>query len=492
MRNITRNMRTLAIACTLVIAGAACTARAVDATALTIYPSRESGLFAPGDFATQSGYAMVHQQRSFALRAGTQTLTLQGLAERIDPSALLLHFPSDSGVRFADLSVLSPVRGVAAVLQQAVGGKVTITDAQGKTTASGILRAIDGNHLLVEDSSGALHLVSGEVTLPALLKLGPPGQQASISVYAPRAGTYRAELVYPTAGIGWRANYDLLLRAGDACRGALQARATLANHSGTRFEDARVTLLAGAVQAPNGMAAMTGPRMLMAAASAAPPPPAPAQGGLADYRSYRLPAPISLAEGAVVQVPLYAPQTIECTRNYVFGDVAPPGWSPQQPDFNPDNRQDGAGNPRIEIAFKAPENLPSGEARLYLPDADGSLQFIGANGIEDTRAGDRVVLVPGAAYDLKVTRSRTRWQLAGKVLTEGLRYTLSNTGRSARTITVYAHPRRWRNWELLHSAPQPAEHGIDTLMWRVRVPADGSTRIDYTLRYDASLAPALH
>ena len=488
MRTITRNMRTLAIACTLVIAGAARTACAADATALIIYPSRASGLFAPGDFATQSGYALVHQQRSFALSAGTQTLTLQGLAERIDPSALLLHFPSASGVRFAGLSVLPPVRGVAAVLQQAVGGKVTVTDAQGKTTANGILRALDGNRLLVEDSSGALHLVSGDVTLPAHLKLGPPGQQARISVYAPRAGTYRAELVYPTAGIGWRANYDLLLRAGDACRGTLQARATLANHSGTRFEDARVTLLAGAVQAPNSMATMTGPRMPMAAAFAAPP--APVQSGLADYRSYRLPAPISLVEGAVVQVPLYAPQTIECTRNYVFGDVAPPGWSPQQPDFNPDNRQDGAGNPRIAIAFKAPENLPSGEARLYLPDADGSLQFIGANGIEDTRAGDRVVLVPGAAYDLKVTRSRTRWQLAGKVLTEGLRYTLSNTGRSARTITVYAHPRRWRNWELLHSAPQPAEHGIDTLMWRVRVPANGSASIDYTLRYDANSAVA--
>lgn len=488
MRTITRNLLALAIASTLVIAGAARTACAADATALTIYPSRESGLFAPGDFATQSGYALVHQQRSFALSAGTQTLTLQGLAERIDPSALLLHFPSDSGVRFAGLSVLPPVRGVAAVLQQAVGGKVTVSDAQGKTTASGILRALDGNHLLVEDSSGALHLVSGDVALPAGMKLGAPGQQASISVFAPRAGTYRAELVYPTAGIGWRANYDLLLRAGDACRGALQARATLANRSGTRFDDARVTLLAGAVQAPNGMAAMTGPRMLMAAASAAPP--APAQSGLADYRSYRLPAPISLAEGAVVQVPLYAPQTIECTRNYVFGDVALPGWSPQQPDFNPDNRQDGAGNPRIEIAFKAPENLPSGGARVYLPDADGSLQFIGASGIADARKGDRVVLVPGNAYDLKVTRSRTRWQLAGKVLTEGLRYTLSNTGRSARTITVYAHPRRWRNWTLLHSAPQPAERSVDTLMWRARVPAEGSASIDYTLRYDAGSTPA--
>lgn len=489
MRTPLRTLLTAALACGLVLAAAISRAHAADSTALTIYPAQQQDLFVPGDFATQGGYAVVHQRRTFTLHAGMQTLTLQGLATRLDASALLLQFPAASDVRFAGLRVLPPVHGVAALLRQAIGAKVTVSNAQGAALVSGTLRAVDGARLLVEDASGALHLVSGDVALPAGLKLGAPGQQAQVSVDAPHAGSYRAELVYPTAGLGWRPDYALMLKSGTSCRGTLQARATLANHSGTRFDDAHITLLAGTVHAPAGMIAMGTARLMATPAEAAAPAP-PAQSGLGDYRSYRLAVPLSLAVGAVVQVPLYAPHNLACAQDAVFGDAMPPGWSPQQPDFNPDNHHAESGNPRIEITFTAPQNLPSGEARVYLPDADGSLQFIGASGIDNARKGDRVVLVPGNAYALKVTRSRTHWQVDGKVLTEGLRYTLSNTSRSARTITVYAHPQRWREWTLLHSAPQPVARSVDTLMWRVRVPAEGSANIDYTLRYDAADAPA--
>lgn len=450
---------------------------------LTVYPEA-SGLFTPGHYGGSGGYAMVHEARRFVLKAGTQSLRLDGLAERIDPTALLLQFAPDSGVRVDGLRYLAPVHGASAALQQAIGQPVQVRSDSGVLLASGTLRAVEGSRLLVQDAQGALQLVSGNVTLPASLHLAPPGQQATVDIDAPRTGDYAAELVYPTAGLGWRAGYTLVLRAGDSCSGTLEAHATLANHSGTDFEAARVTLLAGAIRAPMPASPMPGVRMMATEAA----PALPKQGAMADYRSYRLAKPLDLPDGAVLQVPLYAPQTLTCTHDYVWGDATAPGWSPQLPNFNPGDRRTEQGNPRIEIAFKAPENLPAGEVRTYRPDAGGSLQFTGAAGIGNLRKGDKAVLVPGDAYDLKIERERTRWQLAGTVLTEGLRYMLSNTGEHARTVTVYDHPHRWHEWQLLDSSPRPARQTADTLMWRVTVPPGGSVRVDYTLRYTAHLA----
>jgi hypothetical protein len=473
------------IVCLSAFAGAASAQTAAgDRVQLTLYPV-DGDLFTPGRDDGSGGYAIVHEMRRYALAAGTQSLQLRGLAERIDPSGLLLRFAPDSGVRIEALRYAAPVHGAMAALQQAIGQTVQVRSDGGTLLASGTLRAIDGKHLLIEDAQGSLQLVSGNVSLPATLHLARPGQQVSVTLDAPRAGSYAAQLVYPSAGLGWRAGYTLLLRAGSTCAGTLDAQATLANHSGTDFKAAQVTLLAGAIRAPASVAPVADVRMMAAAA-----PALPKQAGSADYRSYRLSAPLDLADGDVVQVPLYAPQPVSCARNYVWGNVAAPGWMPQQPDFNPTAQEAAQGSPRIEITFAAPQNLPAGEVRTYQPDASGSLQFTGAAGIANLRKDDTVALVPGDAYDLAVVRSRTQWQLEGKVLTEGLRYTLSNTGHAARTVTVYTHPRRWRAWTLLHSVPQPAEHGVDTLMWRVRVPAAGSAEINYTLRYDATGASA--
>ncbi len=453
---------------------AAAQTQTLDATRLTLYPGDGEGV-----------PALVQQTRSFTLRAGLQTLDVDALAQRIETSALLLRFAADSGVQVGAIEIPPTGDGLQALLQRALGKPVQVLGAQDQILASGTLRGVEGERLLVQQADGTLRVVSGSVVLPAGSALPAAGAQARVQVEAARAGAYRARLIYPSGGLGWRADYTLTLPAEHTCRGTLAARATLVNHSGTDFSRAQVTLVAGQVRVPAGMPQ---PRMMAAVELQGTAVKLPAQSDLAGYRRYALAQPLNLPSGATVQVPLEPTATLDCTRTLLLGQVQAPGYTPAQPNFMPGPEQAELGAPRIEITLRAPYNLPAGSLRAYQADTAQALAYIGGDSLPDLRKGDTAHITLGNAYALRAERTRTAWQLAGKVLTEGLRVRFSNSGAHAETITYYVHPDRWRQWRLIASNHAPAQQDTDTLMWRIAVPAHGSATLDYTLRYNAATA----
>ena len=68
-------------------------------------------------------------------------------------------------------------------------------------------------------------------------------------------------------------------------------------------------------------------------------------------------------------------------------------------------------------------------------------------------------------------------------MNEGFRVTLTNTGETARTITVREHPNRWRAWTLLSSSQKPGKQTPDPLEFEVAVPANGKATLDYVVKY---------
>ena len=68
-------------------------------------------------------------------------------------------------------------------------------------------------------------------------------------------------------------------------------------------------------------------------------------------------------------------------------------------------------------------------------------------------------------------------------MNEGFRITLTNSGETARTITVREHPNRWRAWSLLSSSQKPSKQTPDTLEFEVAAPANGKATLDYAVKY---------
>lgn len=462
----------------IAITGGTAMAQESNRTHLTIYRSDNARLFAADTHGpVQAGLTAVHESRSVDLDGGRQTITLDGLPSQIDTEALRLHFADDSGVNVLAQRLL--LGGNGGLLDAAIGQRVTVLGDNRQVLAEGTL--LDADNGLVLRSGTSVALVHDYAAVLLDDADTRDGHRLQVALDAATAGTYQADLGYPTGGIGWRAAYTATLGTGEQCSIQFSADASIANRSGRDWNDAAIRLIAGE---PN-TERRSGPQPMMMAArgkvmEAAYDPPQQAQ--LGDYRSFTLPGRIDLPNASITQTPLYEPRQLDCKRTWLYeiGNA----WHPPHP------RMDRGGIGRSEeaissrLSFQAFDSLPAGYLRVLLPN-EQALAFVGEARIGDTPKGQEVEVELGTSFDLRAQRERTDFQLdrAGNTLEEAFRVRLSNAGEVARTVTVREHPNRWREWSLVSSSIKPNRATPDTLEFEVTVPAGSETTLEYRLRY---------
>ncbi|EIL89088.1 hypothetical protein UU9_10607 [Rhodanobacter fulvus Jip2] len=468
----------LALACAAATLGTA-TVHASDNTELTLYRSDSSALYAStGDGGVDDGYAVVREQRSLTLAAGSHDVVIGDLPNFIDPEAMALGFPAGNAKVVSQRLLLA--QGQNAALTGLVGHAVDVLGDNGQSLASGsLLRAGDG--LLVRGGDGNTTLVRNYAAVRAMGGDFPTGSSLSLRVDAQRAGQANAVLSYPTAGLGWRAAYVATLQPGAACRMQFESRASIANRSGRDWRDTKLTLIAGEPHFAKPSAPR--PMMAMARSYKAESADMPAQSTLADYRSYTLPAPVDLPDGSVSQVPLYATRTLDCTRTALLENGN--SYQPPQPQINPAFNLSSDAGITSTLSLKAFDSLPAGYLRVLTADRNGTPQFIGEGRIDDTPKGSDATITLGTAFDLRAQRERTAFNVdkAARTMDEAFRITLTNAGDSARAVTVREHPSRWQQWTLVSSTSKPDKQTPDLLEFRVNVPAGGKATLDYAVRY---------
>ncbi|HEY0197540.1 MAG TPA: DUF4139 domain-containing protein [Rhodanobacter sp.] len=471
----------LALAVCGITLSAAPPARAADNTELTLYRSDSPALYASnGDGSVSDGYAVVREQRTLTLVAGSHDIVIGDLPAFLDPEALALGFPGNDARVLSQRLLLA--QGQNAALTGLTGRNVDVLGDNGQPLASGtLLHAGDG--LLVRDQAGNTTLVRSFAAVRTAGGEFPTGSSLSLRVDATRGGATSAVLGYPTSGLGWRAAYVATLQPGAACRMQFESRASIANRSGRDWRDTQLTLIAGE---PN-MAKASAPRPMIAMARSfsakSDSADLPQQASLADYRSYALPAAVDLPDGSVSQVPLYATRAMECERTALLDTGN--SFQPQQPMLGPDFNQGGGGDIISTLKLRAFDSLPAGYLRVLTADRNGTPQFIGEGRINDTPKGSDATITLGTAFDLRAERARSAFNVdkASRSMDEAYHISLSNAGDSSRTVTVREHPNRWRQWTLVSSSGKPSRQTPDTLEFRVEVPAHGKAALDYAVRY---------
>ena len=461
-------------ALSLLVAGTCC---AAEPPALTIYRADSDALFENGGSPISEGYAIVHEQRSMKLAGGKQTLVLDGLPTTLDAEAVSIDLGTNS--RILAQRVLSTGDGGA--LSAHRGEKIAIA-LRGGSTLQGTLLDIDGGSLIVRDEASAQTTYVREYdTLRFAEGSGLPGSTLQLVVDA-SAGTVPAVLTYPTSGLGWRAAYSALLLGSEGCRMRLDALASIANRSGRDFPASKLKLVAGSPNfARNGGPRPMAMKSTMVARGA--PEQMPEQSGPGDYRSYAIDGDLDLPDTSVTQVPLYAARELDCKRAWIVENGG--AWFPQKPMTTPDAMQGGGGPVVSELSFATTENLPAGHLRVLMRDRDGRVEFLGESNTGDVSKGRNVNIALGNAFDLSETRERTAFSVdkTAHEMNEGFRITLTNSGETARTISVREHPNRWRAWSLLSSSQKPSKQTPDLLEFDVAVPAGGKATLDYVVRY---------
>lgn len=450
---------------------------AADIPALTIYRADNDALFENVGSPVADGYAVVHEQRPLKLTGGRQTVVIDGLPSTLDAEAVSIDLGGSS--RVLAQRVLSGGEGGALAAHR--GEKIAVTLAV-PTTLQGTLLGLDGGSLILrDDASAQVVYVRDYAALRFVEGSGLPGSTLQLIVDG-SAGAVSAALTYPTSGLGWRAAYSALLLDGGGCRMRLDALASIANRSGRDFPAAKLKLVAGS---PN-FAKSGGPRpmMMKSMAAAGAPEELPDQAALGDYRSYAIDGALDVPDASVTQVPLYASRELDCERRWIAENGG--AWFPQKPMMAAGDVHPSGGPVLSELRFTTTENLPAGQLRVLTRDRDSRTEFLGEARIGDTQKGRAVNVGLGNAFDLSANRERTAFSVDknAREMNEGFRITLTNSGDTARTITVREHPNRWRAWSLLSSSQKPSKQTPDLLEFEVAVPPGGKATIDYVVKYN--------
>jgi hypothetical protein len=479
-----RTMLAAALATGLAASG---TASAADS--LTVYSGDFDSVSQSEAQPGGSGFALVDRRVGFDLKAGNSEVSLGGLPRALDASSVLLKPVGAArvlGQRF-DFAVA----GQDELLRRAVGQSVSVEQAVGneRQILTGTLISA-GNGLTLRLSDGRIKVLSGysSFELPRMPEGVVNEPTMNWMLASERAGHQDFRLNYSTAGLAWRAEYNVNAQGqGKDCRMSLEGAAMVVNRSGADFNDVMLTLVAGEPnRAPEagpqvmdrGVAA---PKMLAAAAAPSPQPSG-------EYQAYKLPNAGSLPQGSVQRLPLVDPvSNVACERRYEtssqIGD-----WMPPYPILDANyGAGDGQEQPVLAtLRFKNSKvaglglPLPAGRVRMF----EGS-DFLGEADVDHTAANEDVALAIGNVFDLSAERTREDFQIdrAGRTMTETVLVTLKNAKAAAATVRVTERLPRWTGWEMVSSSVSFEKRNAQTVSFDVPVAAGGEAKLRYTVRY---------
>lgn len=484
---MTRHPLLAAIALTLAAAGPAVQA----ADGLTVYSGNFEAVAQSEGQPGGPGFALVERRVGFELKPGDNLVSLDGLPRALDASSVVLKPLSAARVRGQRFDFA--LAGQEELLRRALGQTVQVEQSVGnqrETHTGTLISAGDGLTLRLAD--GRIKVLSNYSSFELARLPGGVVNQPTLSwdIAADRGGRQDFLLAYATAGLAWRAEYNVDARGlGNDCRMSLQGAAMVVNRSGADFNDVLLTLVAGE---PNRAPAMGGPERFqrkevmasgMMAADAAVAPQASGE-----YHAYKLPSAGNLPQGSVQRLPLVdAADGIACERRYETSYQAG-DWRPPYPIID-ENFGAGDGQPQpvqASLRFKNAKSaalgmpLPAGRVRMF----DGK-DFLGEASLAHTAGGQDVALTIGTVFDLTAERTRADFKLDrdGRTMTETVTLVLKNAKSTPATVRVLERLARWTDWEIVdHSAPFE-KRNAQTASFDVSVPAGGETRLSYTVRY---------
>jgi hypothetical protein len=127
--------------------------------------------------------------------------------------------------------------------------------------------------------------------------------------------------------------------------------------------------------------------------------------------------------------------------------------------------------------------LPNGKVKVYKQDTDGSLQFIGEDSIDHTPKDEIIRLYLGDAFDVVGERKKTNYRTGDDWAEESFEISLRNHKDSDIEVNVVEHLWRYSNWKILDKSQEFTKKDTQTIEFRVPVPKDGETKVNYTVRY---------
>ncbi len=408
--------------------------------------------------------ALVREPYLLKLARGRSEVTLEGVPRRIDSTSVRLE---GEGFRVLRQSFDYDLWSGDRVFRRFLGDSLRYR-YMGRAFR-GRLVGIEGEDLLIErrDSVGVLTIINRrqitELELPQKVVLATrPSLRWNLS--SEKGGDVPATLSYLTSGIQWTAEYAAVLEPGEK-EVELTGWASIVNRTGTSFDEAKVSLVAGELHRA-GETPERGP----AAEEAPPQAAAPVTRDLFAYHLYPIAGTMDLRHLETTQVPIVGPARVPARREYVY-DAARDGSRVRVVLTLGNEKAQGLGVP-----------LPEGRVRVYETDPAGARTLVGEDAIGHTAAGEKIKILSGTAFDLVGEQKRTSHTRVSRNVTEDA-YTISIRNRGSKPAVVTVVETLYGNWEITAKSSDYRKKNADTIEFDLAVPAGQSAAMNYTVRF---------
>ena len=426
------------------------------------------------------GTALVHDRRRVQLGNGVNRLAWRDVSAQMDATSALVDDLGLGDVRVLEQNFNFDLLNPSALLQKYVGHDVIVVhDArfpgEHQTQETARLLSVNGGTIL-QYRNRIETAVQGHLIFPSAPKTLSARPTLDLDMDSRRAGFETLDLSYLTSGLSWHADYVGVLTPDETALD-LTGLVTLSNTSGTAYENARLQLVAGNVNAPQpevNYALKTIAKVSTRAAGSFV-----RQENYFEYHLYTFDRSTTILDNQTKQLTLLSARSVPIKKtlelrgfDYYYRNAQPDLGThlPVGVYVTFDNKGGQLGVP-----------LPAGTVRLYKNDSGNTSQFLGSDHIDHTPKNEAVRLHLGDSFDVTARKRQTDFH-SGQSCTSYSSYeiTLGNAKDIGQDVLV-VEPIPG-DWQITDENLKHTKSSAFTANWLVHVPPGDHSTLTYTSR----------
>lgn len=435
-----------------------------------------------------SNIGLVKDTRTLRLPRGTSQLRFMDVAQQINPTTV--HIKSLTAPNAMDVveqsyeyDLLNPQK----LLDKYVGKELTLVL---RTLENNTEKLVPTRATLLSNNNGQVWQIGGQIvinpsniaeirfdTLPADLIAKPT---LVWTLNNTGADMHTVEASYLTNGIGWRADYVVVVNKDDT-KADLNGWVTINNNSGTAYRNADLKLVAGDVNRVHEQQDSLAKVAMRAEVVQAAPAPQFQEQAFFEYHLYSLQRPATLKNNETKQISLLSAANFNVKKELVLNG--------QQYYYQGYNNPGEAIKEKVGVfvEFKnAQDNglgqpLPAGIVRVYKADETGAQQFIGENRIDHTPKDERVRVKLGDSFDVVAERKQMDYKTISRRVFE-YAYEIRIRNHKQEPITVIVNEPIGGDWEIVNSTFPAEKTAAFAARFNVQVAKDGEAVLSYRVR----------
>ncbi|WP_370277327.1 DUF4139 domain-containing protein [Pontibacterium sp.] len=421
--------------------------------------------------------ALVRETRELPAMQSGQKVIIEDVSKQLQPETLRIKNAGAILEQNFNARLLSQ----HALLEHYINKELELARINPATGAETISKAtllsVNGNQALVSRNNRVESIPLNShwrfifPSRPAALLTKP-----NLSFRSQGTGSARdARISYLTGGLNWTMNYVLTL-SQDGDNANLSGMASLTNNSGTGYPNASIQLMAGNVNTappqPRYKAQREMAVVALGAAADSVAPPAQMEA----FHLYQLPGKVNLEDGQQKQITLLSSDDVSLKRTYQHEFYVAANQDAQRYRIKPNLRlsfnntnEEGLGQP-----------MPAGNIRVFRPDSQEQLQFVGGARINHTAEKDPVKITLGQAFDVTVQRHQSQFQKTYNGFLVGQAIRITNSRNKPATVVLRANfP---YEWQLEHSSLPMEKINAGAAQWTVEVAGKSDQVLNFSVQ----------